>query len=62
MAADVLKDRGEQIPQLFYDGHVEYSKLTYSPVHGFKAGKHELFPFPASETQINDQITQNPNW
>ena len=29
---------------------------------GFKAGKHELFPFPYTVTSINPNITQNPGW
>lgn len=61
-AADVLKDKGAKIPQLYSDGHVEYSDLTYSSTHGFKNGKHELFPFPVSETSVNDLMVQNPGW
>ena len=30
--------------------------------HGFKTGKHELFPFPDLETSINPNIIQNPGW
>ncbi len=30
--------------------------------HGFKPGKHELFPFPDLETSINPNIVQNPGW
>ena len=30
--------------------------------HGFKTGKHELFPFPDLETSINPNIVQNPGW
>lgn len=30
--------------------------------HGFKPGKHELFPFPDLETSINPNIIQNPGW
>ena len=29
---------------------------------GFQAGKHELFPYPFSETSINENIRQNPGW
>lgn len=62
LAPTVLKDKGEHSPLLYSDGHVEYSPLTYSSVHGFKTGKHELFPFPVSETSVNDQTVQNPGW
>lgn len=29
---------------------------------GFKAGKHERFPFPYSVTSINPSLVQNPGW
>lgn len=29
---------------------------------GFKAGKHELFPFPSSDVNSNPNLTQNPGW
>ena len=29
---------------------------------GFVKGKHELFPYPFSETSINPNIVQNPGW
>ncbi len=32
------------------------------PDLGFKKGKHELFPFPFSETSVNENIKQNPGW
>ncbi|MBR2748000.1 MAG: RagB/SusD family nutrient uptake outer membrane protein, partial [Bacteroidales bacterium] len=31
------------------------------PEAGFK-DKHKLFPFPWSETQVNENIVQNPGW
>lgn len=62
IAYDALKDKGECYPRLYSDGHVEYTTLTYSTDHGFKKGKHELFPFPVSETSVNEFVTQNPNW
>ena len=30
--------------------------------HGFKTGKHKLFPFPDLETSINPNIVQTPGW
>jgi hypothetical protein len=32
------------------------------PNCGFRKGKHELFPFPFSETSVNENIVQNPGW
>ena len=29
---------------------------------GFKAGKHEFFPYPTSEMDRNPNIVQNPGW
>lgn len=29
---------------------------------GFKAGKNELFPIPATDKNTNPNLTQNPNW
>lgn len=30
--------------------------------HGFKSGKNELFPIPASDKNTNPNLTQNPGW
>ena len=48
-------------------GYVDESNATwcidrYGDKVGFKSGKHELFPFPFSEIQINPNIKQNPGW
>ena len=29
---------------------------------GYVDGKHNLFPFPAAEIEINPNLVQNPNW
>ena len=44
--------------------YVDWSKANYNAniEHGFKAGKHEYFPYPFSETSINPNIVQNPGW
>jgi hypothetical protein len=71
-----LANVGKHVPSLkdhFFDAtsptatHQYY--LTYSEPNtasgktfGFVAGKHELFPYPFSETSINPNIKQNPNW
>ena len=58
-AASVLADQGQKIP--VFDGvsvTYPYTNSTY----GFKAGKHELLPFPEHEMNVNKNIQQNPGW
>lgn len=58
-AATALANRGKQVPA--FDGTAvsyPYSNETY----GFKAGKHELLPFPEHEIGVNQNIKQNPGW
>ena len=48
-----------------HEGYVDWTDsdiYNKNTEHGFKAGKHELLPFPYSETSINENITQNPGW
>lgn len=59
-AATVLGNQGATFPYLSSDGSVDYRPR--SSTYGFKAGKHELLPFPASEKRINNQLKQNNNW
>lgn len=59
-AYNVLKDQGKTIPALTSDGIVKWIDQTGD--NGFKAGKHERLPYPASEIRINRNIKQNPNW
>ena len=58
-AATVLANQGQQIP-VFNGTNVSYpyTNTTY----GFKAGKHELLPFPEHEMNVNKNIQQNPGW
>lgn len=70
-----IVNSGKNIPTLhdaFYDiANPEprhRAVVTYSNPNegisdpGFKDGKHNLFPFPYSEIQINENIVQNPGW
>ena len=44
-------------------GHVlvmEYIK--YNSVYGFKEGKHEVWPYPRNELNVNPNIQQNPGY
>ncbi len=59
-ASSVLGEQGATFPYVSSDGSVKYKPR--SSTYGFKAGKHELLPFPASEKRINNQLTQNNNW
>ena len=43
------------------ESDANWCKALYNEV-GFKAGKHELFPFPFNEMSVNDQMVQNPGW
>ena len=49
-----------------HEGIVDFSDADWCvklyPDMGFKKGKHELFPFPFSETSVNENIVQNPGW
>ena len=73
---DKAKTAGTHIPTLkdhFFDAdpstkttthvaYVTYSEPNAGKTIGFKAGKHEWFPFPFGETSINPSIKQNPGW
>ena len=75
---DELMENGKSFPnfrdKLFSDtdatsvheGVVDFSDADWCvklyPDLGFKKGKHELFPFPFSETSVNENIKQNPGW
>lgn len=61
-AANVLAHKGDKNPKLEVDGSVVWETYTDGMEHGFKTGKHELFPFPAAETSVNGNIKQNPGW
>ena len=52
---------GSEENSRYYTADTHEAKDKGSNV-GFKAGKHELFPFPYTVTSINPNITQNPGW
>lgn len=74
-AATELADNGKYYPT-YYDalskngeakhrGYIDTSDADWcSKIYtvGFKAGKHELFPFPFNEMQLNPNIVQNPGY
>lgn len=61
-AATALKGRGETHPELQPDGTVKYVKYNEAGSVGYMTGKHELFPFPATEIACNPNCVQNPGW
>ena len=61
IAAELLKDQGKQNPSFAANGTVTWD--VFNPkVYGYKTGKHELLPFPETETSLNKNVKQNPNW
>ena len=73
---DELKENGLSYPSFkdeimlegktMHKGYIDYSDAGWCkelyPNLGFQEGKHELFPFPYSETSVNENIVQNPGW
>lgn len=60
-AATVLAKRGQERPALYKDGRVSWTEQKNASA-GFKTGKHELLPFPATEMNVNKNMKQNPGW
>ena len=61
IAAELLKDQGKQNPSFAANGTVTWD--VFNPkVYGYKTGKHELLPFPETETSLNKNVKPNPKW
>ena len=60
-AAEKLKNNGAQYPTLAPNGKVTYTSCNH-PTYGFKTGKHERLPYPATEIRLNSEIVQNPGF
>lgn len=60
-ASTMLANNGATYPQLHTNGSVEYVSCGNS-TYGFKTGKHEYLPYPATEIRLNSNITQNPGY
>lgn len=60
-AYDFLKDMGGVYPLMQPNGSVEYITTGRSE-YGFKKGKHEHLPYPYTETMLNKNCKQNPNY
>lgn len=60
-AYEAMKNNGESYPVMASNGQVTYTPCGNS-TYGFKQGKHERLPYPATEIRLNNQIKQNPGW
>lgn len=56
-----MAGNGTKYPTMQPNGIVSYTDCGNS-VNGFKAGKHERLPYPATEIRLNSEIVQNPGW
>lgn len=61
-AAAALAHNGEKNPALQTDGTVKWTSYNKVGECGFTTGKHELWPFPATEMSVNANMKQNPGW
>jgi hypothetical protein len=60
-AAEKLANNGKRYPLLQPNGAIIYT-TTGNTNYGFKAGKHNRLPYPATETRLNSAITQNDGY
>jgi len=56
-----MADNGTSYPVMSSNGSVEYRSCN-NAVNGFKTGKHEHLPYPATEMRLNSEIVQNPGY
>lgn len=60
-AYDLLKEAGKVYPVMEPNGNVEYV-TTGRSIYGYKKDKHERLPYPYTETMLNKNCKQNPNY
>ena len=60
-AYELLKDAGKVYPVMQPNGSVEYITTGRSE-YGYKQQKHEHLPYPYTETMLNENCEQNPNY
>lgn len=60
-ASTKMANNGKTYPVLHASGEITYENANNS-VCGFKTGKHERLPYPATEIRLNSEITQNPGY
>lgn len=60
-APQALAGHYEKIPE-FQNGTVTWNPYNTGKTHGYQAGKNEVYPFPYSEIQVNENLQQNPGY
>ena len=60
-AAKVMANNGKTYPVLQPNGEILYKECN-NTTYGFKTGKHEHLPYPATEIRLNSEIQQNPGY
>ena len=56
-----MANNGNTYPELQVNGQVKYVPCG-NPTYGFKPGKHDRLPYPATEKRLNSNIDQNPGY
>ena len=56
-----MSGNGKVYPLLQVNGQVQYVDCG-NPTNGFKEGKYDRLPYPATEIRLNSEITQNPGY
>ena len=56
-----MANNGKEYPLLQVNGQVSWVSCG-NPTYGFKSGKHEKLPYPATEIRLNNAIQQNPGY
>ncbi len=60
-ASAKMSGNGRQYPVLSDNGTVSYQTCNNTDP-GFKSGKHDFLPYPATEIRLNSEIRQNPGY
>lgn len=65
-APTALAGHYEKVPEFTLDengvGSVTWNPYNTGKTHGYQAGKNEVYPFPYSEMQVNENLVQNPGY
>ena len=56
-----MAKNGDVYPELQVNGHVKYINCV-NPSYGFRDGKNDRLPYPATEIRLNSEIQQNPGY
>ena len=65
-APTALAGHYEKVPEFSLDengvGSVTWNPYNTGKTFGYQAGKNEVYPFPYSELQVNENLVQNPGY